>query len=78
MYICHFDCGISKMMGPKKQEFWPKFIISEVDHYIFVKTMNDSSGIILENKMCKELKLSKQMIMNKNVLLNYYIWVEEF
>ena len=25
---CHFSCGISKMMGPKKQHFWPKIHIN--------------------------------------------------
>ena len=31
---CHFSCGISNVVGPKKQDIWPKINILKVNHCI--------------------------------------------
>jgi hypothetical protein len=31
---CQFGCGILKMVGPKKQDFWPKINILKGNHCI--------------------------------------------
>ena len=41
MYYIHyyqFGCGILKMVGPKKQDFWPKINIPKGNHRIFSNT----------------------------------------
>ena len=57
-----FGCGILKMVGPKKQDFWPKINILKENHYIFRKRgaqVCQKLGTILENKVDQKLKLEK-------------------
>ena len=67
-----FGCGILKMEGPKKQDFWPKINILKGNHCILriwgvpVRQILD---MILENKVVQKLKL-KKMFFTKNGLLN--------
>ena len=48
------------MVGPKKQEFWPKINILKRNHCILrirVAPVRQKLGIILENKVVQKLKL---------------------
>ena len=61
------------MVGPKKQDFWPKINILKANHCIF--RIQDASvrqklGMILENKVVQKLKLEKNVFFTKNGLLN--------
>ena len=40
MQYCHFGCGISKMVGPKKQHFWPKLNPLEGNHCTVFRECN--------------------------------------
>jgi hypothetical protein len=63
------------MVGPKKQDFWPKINILKGNHCILrtrVAPVFQKLGMILENKVVQKLKLEKKKIFTKNVLLNLY------
>ena len=60
------------MVGPKKQDFWPKINILKENHCIFGirgVPVHQKLGMILENKLVQKLKLEK-MFFTKNGLLN--------
>ena len=60
------------MVGPKKQDFWPKIKILRENHCILrIQGAPDHQklGMILENKVAQKLELEK-MFFTKNGLLN--------
>ena len=60
------------MVGPKKQDFWPKINILKGNHCILRiqgAPVRQKLGMILGNKMVRKLKLEK-MFFTKNGLLN--------
>ena len=74
MYQYQFGCGILKMVGPKKQKFWPKINILKRNHCIL--RIRGAPGyqkleMILENKVVQKLGLGKKFFIN-NGLLNWY------
>ena len=53
-----FGCGILKMVGPKKQDFWQKINILKGNHCILrihVAPIRQKLGMILENKVVQKL-----------------------
>ena len=59
------------MVGPKKQDFWPKINILKGSHCILRirgAPVRQKLGMILENKVVQKLKL-KKMFFTKNGLL---------
>ena len=53
------------MVGPKKQDFWPKIIILKGNHCILRirgATVRQKLGMIIENKVDQKLKLEKKMV----------------
>ena len=61
------------MVGPKKQDFWPKINILEGNHCIlriWGAAVRQKLGMILENKVVQKLKLEKNVFFTKNGLLN--------
>ena len=61
------------MVGPKKQDFWPKINILKGNHCIlriWGEPVRQKLGMILENKVVQKLKLEKKKIFTKNDLLN--------
>jgi hypothetical protein len=61
------------MVGPKKQDFWPKIIILKGNHCILRirgATVRQKLGMIIENKVDQKLKLEKKVFFTKNGLLN--------
>ena len=59
------------MVGPKKQDFWPKINILKGNHCILRirrAPVRQELGMILENKVVQKLKLEKKN--TKNGLLN--------
>ena len=67
-----FGCGILKMVGHKKQDFWPKINILKGNHCILRirgAPFRQKLGMILENKVVQKLELEK-MFFTKNGLLN--------
>ena len=52
-YKYQFGCGISKMAGPKKQDFWPRINIpTQRKSLYFMITMNESlSNIVLSKSI---------------------------
>jgi hypothetical protein len=61
------------MVGPKKQDFWPKINILKGNHCILRirgAPVRQKLGIILENKVVQKLKLKKCFFYTKNGLLN--------
>ena len=61
-----------KMVGPKKQDFWPKINILKGNHYslrIWGAPVRQKLGMILENKVVQKLELEKKFF-TKNGLLN--------
>ena len=60
------------MVGPKRQDFWPKINILKGNHCILriqVAQVRQKLGMILENKVVQKLKLEK-IVFTKNGLLN--------
>ena len=56
------------MVGPKKQDFWPKINILKGNHYIVRirgAPVNQKLGMILENKVVQKLKLEKNVFYKK-------------
>ena len=52
------------MVGPKKQDFWPKINILKGNHCILRirgAPVRQKLGIILENKVVQQLKLDKML-----------------
>ena len=61
------------MVGPKKQDFWPKIHILKGNHCILRipgAPVHQKLGKILENKVVQKLKLEKKVFFTKNGLLN--------
>ena len=56
------------MVGPKKQDFWPKINILKLS--IRGAPVRQKLGMILENKVVQKLKLEKNVFLQKNGLLN--------
>ena len=61
------------MVGPKKQDFWPKInILLKGNHCIlriWGAPVHQKLGMILENKVVQKLELEKKVFL-KNCLLN--------
>ena len=60
------------MVGPKKQDFWPKINILKGNHRILRipgAPVRQKLGMILENKVVQKLKLEKN-VFYENGLLN--------
>ena len=51
------------MMGPKKQDFWPKINILKGNHCIL--SVCQKLDMILENKVVQKLKLEKNVFYKK-------------
>jgi hypothetical protein len=63
-----FDCGISKMVGPKKQYFWPKINMLKGNHCILKirgAPVSQKLGMILENKVVQKLIFLKEFFLKK-------------
>ena len=59
------------MVGPKKQDFWPKINILKENHCILRirgAPSRQKLGMILENKMVQKLKLEKNVFSKKGLL----------
>ena len=77
-----FGCGILKMVGPKKQDFWPKINILKVNHCILRirrgAPVCQKLGMILENRVVQKLKLEKNVFYQKwspkLIYLNDFFW----
>ena len=58
------------MVGPKKQDFWPKISILKGKHCILRirgAPVRQKLGMILENKVVQKLKLEKKCFLQKMV-----------
>jgi hypothetical protein len=56
------------MVGPEKQNFWPKINILKGNHCILKirgAPVRQKLGMILENKVVQKLKLEKKFIYKK-------------
>ena len=56
------------MVGPKKQDFWPKIHILKGNHCILRiqgAPVRQKLGMILENKVVQKLKLEKNVFYKK-------------
>ena len=56
------------MVGPKKQDFWPKINILKGNHCIlriWGVPVGQKLGMILENKVVQKLKLEKNVFYKK-------------
>ena len=56
------------MVGPKKQEFWPKINMLKGNHCILRiggAPVNQKLGMILGNKVVQKLKLEKNVFYKK-------------
>ena len=63
-----FGCGIFKMVGPKKQDFWEKINIHKGNHCILRirgAIVCQKLGMILENIVVQKLKLEKNVFYIK-------------
>ena len=59
------------MVGPKKQDFWPKINILKKTNFILrIWGARKKLDMILENKVGQKLKLEKMFFLTKNGLLN--------
>ena len=57
------------MVGPRKQNFWPKVNILKGNHCILRiqgAPVRQILGMILENKVVQKLKLEKNVFFTKN------------
>ena len=57
-----FGCGISNMVAPKKQDFWPRINIPYFRKQFPWKLFFFEFGIILENKTVQKLKLKNNVL----------------
>ena len=60
------------MVGPKKQDFWPKINILKGNHCILRirgAPVRQKLGMILENKVVQKLKLEKNVFFKKIPLI---------
>ena len=65
-YYYQFGCGTLKMVGPKKQEFWPKINILKGKNCILRiqgAQVCQKLGMILGNKVVQILKLEKEKML---------------
>ena len=56
------------MVGPKKQDFWPKINTLKGNHCvlrIWGAPVSQKLGMILENKVVQKLKLEKNVLYKK-------------
>ena len=56
------------MVGPKKQDFWPKINILKGNQCVLRiqgAPVRQKLGMILENKMVKKLKLEKYVLIKQ-------------
>ena len=63
------------MVGPKKQDFWPKINTLKGNHCVLrirEVPVHQKLGMILENKVVQKLKLENNVFFTKNGLLNLY------
>ena len=61
------------MVGPKKQDFWPKInILKGNDCILRIRgaPVRQKMGMILENKVVQKLKLEKNVFFKKDGLQN--------
>jgi hypothetical protein len=59
------------MVGPKKQEFWPKINMLKGNHCILRirgVPVCQKLGMLLENKVVEKLKVEKKCFYNKRSL----------
>ena len=64
------------MVGPKKQDFWPKVNILKGSHCILRirgAPVRQELGMILGNQVVQKLKLVKNGLFYKKWFLNYLI-----
>jgi len=64
------------MMGPKKQDFWPRINILKGNHCILRTRgapVRQKLGMILKNKVVQKFKLEK-MVFTRNGLLNEFFF----
>ena len=60
LHYYQFGCGILDMVGPKKQEFWPKFNLLKRNYSILKigeAPVHQKLGMILGNKVVQKLTL---------------------
>jgi hypothetical protein len=59
------------MVGPKKQDFWPKINISTLRNHCILRIwgapVRQKLGMILENKVVQKLKLEQNVFLQKMV-----------
>ena len=62
------------MVGPKKQDFWPRINIPTPKEFLRGMSVHQKLGIILENKVVQKLGLEKNVfffkLSPKLILLN--------
>ena len=64
-----FGCGILKIVGPKKQDFWPKINRLKENHCILRirgATVHQKLGMILDD-LVQKLKLEKNVFLQKMI-----------
>ena len=70
------------MVGPQKQDFWPKINILEGNHCILRKQgapVCQKLGMILENKVVQQLKLEKNGFLHQKLMfLNDFFFEKTF
>ena len=73
------------MVGPKKQDFWPKINILKGNHCILRirgVTVCQKLDMILENEVVQKLKLEKNVFLQKRspklIFLNIYTYIYIF
>ena len=78
LYQYLFCCGILKIVGTKKQDFWPKINMLKRNHCVLRKgaPVRQKLGMILENEVVQKLKLYRgtsfvQVIFVVNVFVDY-------
>ena len=63
-----FGCGILKVVGPKKQDFWPKINILKGNHCIFRiwgAPVHQKLVLVLDNKVGQKLNLERNGFYKK-------------
>ena len=73
-YSYQFGFGILKMVGPKKQDFWPKFNILKGNHCILRirgAPVCQKLGMILK-KVVQKLKLIKYFFTKNGIPNSYF------
>ena len=69
IHVHQFGCGISKMVGPIKKDFWPRINTLEGKKNLLMEVSPSKIGHDFSNKVAQKLTQEKKCFKQKMVLM---------